>query len=150
MHAPPKLPKKEYRQWAMGHDMTKTMASTIGISQPTCVRHNKTWSRILVCPVTTREEFELAARGGVTGVEKNHFPPETLEGMRTERRYNEEERLKRKLWHYIILLPTQDKIPYLWKLETDIANGQCLRADIQTEEWDRVVDEAVWILRVAQ
>ena len=143
VHAPPKLPKKEYRLWAIGHNMTETMASMLGISKPTCVRHNETWSRILVCPVTTREEFKLAARGGVTKVEENHFPPEALEGMRADRRYNEEARLSGKLRHYIISLPAQDKIPYLWKLETDVANGRCLRADIETEEWDRVLDKAV-------
>ena len=79
----------------------------------------------------------------MTKVEENHFPPETLEGMRADRRCNEEERLLRKLGKYVISLPEKDKIPYLWKLETDVANGQCLRADIKGEEWDRVLDEAV-------
>ena len=49
----------------------------------------------------------------------------------------------RKLGSYIISLPDKDKIPYLWKLETDVANGQCLRADIKREEWDQVLDKAV-------
>ena len=79
----------------------------------------------------------------MTEAEKNHFPPEAQEGMRADRRYNEEERLMRKLGSYIISLPDKDKIPYLWKLETDVASGQCLRADIEGEEWDRVLDEAV-------
>ena len=45
-------------------------------------------------------------------IAKNHFPPETLEGMRADRQYNEEARLSRKLRHYVISFPAQDKIPY--------------------------------------
>ena len=55
------------------------------------------------------------------------------------------ERLYVEVGDYMMTLPAQNKVQYLWALESKVAKGDCLTAEREMEEWDRAMDDAIQI-----